>query len=140
MALGTHQAMTQFVDYRTFCVMADALESIRHQILALAKRVSARVSESTPEHPCRWRPNTVKHPESGYSFTNKSAWEFVVELLESNHPIEEVTLKQPPGRKGYVMFVELGHVRPLYIKLQLGTGAVIGRSFHYSETEGESHE
>jgi hypothetical protein len=70
---------------------------------------------------------------SGEAFTDAGAWEFVVMLLESGHPTEVVELKQPPGRKGYVMKVDGAAGQPkIYIKLQLGSGRVLGRSFHES--------
>ncbi len=40
----------------------------------------------------------------------------------------------PRGSKGYVMKIDLGLGLPkLYVKLQLVSKKVIGRSFHYSE-------
>ena len=60
------------------------------------------------------------------------AWEFIADLLESGHPIEEVELHSPPGRKGYVMLVDAQQSQAIYIKLQMGSGKIIGRSFHYS--------
>ena len=46
--------------------------------------------------------------------------------------IWELELEKPPGRRGYVMEVSCG-ARRIYIKLELGAGIIIGRSFHYSE-------
>ena len=67
-------------------------------------------------------------------FTTNGAWQFIEEKLADGHPLEEVILDTPPGKKGYVMKIELGpNQRKLYIKVQLGCGAVIARSFHYSE-------
>ena len=38
------------------------------------------------------------------------------------------------ANKGYVMKIDLNPGRPLlYVKLELGSGEVIGRSFHESE-------
>lgn len=55
--------------------------------------------------------------------------------LENGHPVEVIQLDRPPGRSGYVMHVSLGPGQsPLYVKLQLGAGIVIGRSFHYSDS------
>jgi hypothetical protein len=45
-----------------------------------------------------------------------------------------VLLDNPPGRTGYVLKIALfGAPRLIYVKLQLGSGNVIGRSFHYSD-------
>lgn len=39
-----------------------------------------------------------------------------------------------PGGTGYVMEIELEAGKPmLYVKLELGSGRIFGRSFHYSE-------
>ena len=48
--------------------------------------------------------------------------------------MEVIELNKPRGRLGYVMLIDLGRDVPrLYVKLQLGAGVVIGRSFHYSD-------
>ena len=66
-------------------------------------------------------------------FTDTGAWELITDRLKAGHPLEEVELHKPPGRKGYVMEIDLDADRPIYVKLELGSGQVIGRSFHYSE-------
>jgi hypothetical protein len=69
-------------------------------------------------------------------FTERGAWEFVAELLEAGHPLKEVDLKKPVGKKGYELLASGGKGRPeIYMKLQLGSGRVIGRSFHYSKQD-----
>ena len=67
-------------------------------------------------------------------FTDAAAWELIAAKLEEGHPVKVVSLRKPPGRKGYVMNISLSSDDPpVYVKLQLGSGKVIGRSFHYSE-------
>jgi hypothetical protein len=84
--------------------------------------------------PSDWRPQQIHDPRSGQCFTPSGAWEFINECLDAGQKLQEIILEQPEGKKGYVMKVNVGPGRPLlYIKLQLGSGAVIGRSFHYSE-------
>ena len=69
-------------------------------------------------------------------FDDHAAWELIASRLEGGHEVETVALDQPRGRKGYVMKIDLNPGRPrLYVKLQLGSGEVIGRSFHESERE-----
>ena len=75
-------------------------------------------------------------PEGGFSpyFTDGAAWELVADKLDAGHDVEVVELRKPRGAKGYVMHIRLGPDEPLlYVKLQLGRGKVIGRSFHYSD-------
>lgn len=109
--------------------------SIRHQLALLACRKSSR-RVGWPRH---WAPTSVRapHGQHGETFTEAGAWEFIATLLDSEHPIEEITLREPPGKTGYVLHVSLPNDRPLYIKLELGSGTVIGRSFHYSILEQE---
>jgi len=66
-------------------------------------------------------------------FTEAGAWEFVAEAIEAGHAMEELTLDKPPGATAYVLIIaQPSDVPPIYVKLQLGSGCVIGRSFHYS--------
>lgn len=106
------------------------LEAIRHQLLALFSRKYGW--EITRPH--RWRPLTVKDPSSGEYFTEAGARAFVVQLLELEHPIEVTRMHTAPGRTGYVMKVRGWTGEPdIYIKLQLGSGKIICRSFHPSD-------
>ena len=104
------------------------MDAIRHQLIVLAKRRSCRVLG----WPRDWRPTQVLNPKDGRPFTPVGAWEYIVELLEQQVPIEPKTLDAPElGKTAYIIKSPLG-TRTLYIKLQLGSGCVIGRSFHYS--------
>lgn len=80
----------------------------------------------------------MRNPEGTLNpyFTDTTAWEFIASRLESGHPVETVTLRQPPGATAYVMKIHVEVGQPeIYIKLQLGSGQIIGRSFHYSRPE-----
>jgi hypothetical protein len=75
-------------------------------------------------------------------FTPEGAWEYIGRLLEGGVEVETKILDPPEeGQTAYVINVAHGE-RMLYVKLQLGTGCVIGRSFHYSEHNevGSPHE
>ena len=111
-------------------------DAIRSQLALLARRPYARKTAFTASVPTDWRPQQVRNPsgELDEYFTDAAAWELIAAKLEQGHPMEEVTLRKPPGRTGYVMKFRLaGDDRLVYVKLQLGSGTVIGRSFHYSE-------
>lgn len=113
-------------------------DSTRHQLVVLARRSNARVTEFSPARPTDWRPGEVRDPAGTLwlYFTRTSAWELIADLLEGGHDVETVELRKPPGAKGYVMKIDLeSNKPPLYVKLQLGSGKIIGRSFHYSEPE-----
>jgi hypothetical protein len=112
--------------------MPDDPNSIRHEAAVLARRKNTRVVQFSHDSPCDWRPQTVINPEDGQPFTEPAAWNFLADLLEGDEPLECVELRQPPGKKGYVLIPNLGG-RKVYIKFQLGSGRIIGRSFHYSQ-------
>ena len=108
----------------------------RRQLALLARSGRSRRTEFSSEAPTDWRPQTVRRPEGGFSpfFTDAAAWELIADKLEAGHEVEVVELRKPPGAKGYVMKIRLASTElPLYVKLQLGSGKVIGRSFHYSD-------
>ena len=109
---------------------------VRRELAVLCRRTWCR----TLGWPRDWRPHSVVNPndEDLQVFTETGAWEFVAELLDCGHPIETIDLDHPRGKKGYVLLANGGEGRPqIYIKLQLGSGRVLGRSFHYSEHTNE---
>ena len=112
------------------CIDAETI----NQLIVLARRRKARTSEFSESRPTDWRPQQVENPNSEFEkyFTDSAAWEFIADKLEEGHRVETVELRKPPGAKGYVMKFDLGVGNDLYVKLQLGSGVIIGRSFHYS--------
>jgi hypothetical protein len=114
--------------------MAFDEKSIRSQLALLARRPHARVRIFTRDVPIDWRPGTTRHPNSGECFTDAGAWEFIAESLDREAPaLEAILLHLPPGKTGYVLKVPGYEKRTIYIKLQLGAGTVIARSFHESD-------
>jgi len=120
-------------------VMEPDLGSVRHQLALLARRKRARVVGWARQWPSDWRPTQVINPANGRPFTPAGAWEYLATVLAErlDIPLQEVELEIPPGAKAYVLLIPLGD-RTLYVKLQLGSGQIIGRSFHYSHYEGSS--
>lgn len=108
----------------------------RNELAVLARRKSARITEFRRERPTDWRPSQVSNPDGLLDayYTDESAWELIASKIEEGQPIEMVELSRPPGRTGYVMLIELGSdaPAPVYVKLELGSGRIYGRSFHYS--------
>ncbi len=92
-------------------------------------------TEFSRSRPTDWRPGQVRNPQDllvGY-FTESAAWELIAERLEAGQDLEVVSLNRPPGKKAYVMLIDLEEASPpLYVKLELGAGKIYGRSFHYS--------
>lgn len=111
-------------------------ESIRHELVVLARRSRARSAEFTRDRPTDWRPAQVRNPDGVLDthFSDAAAWELIASKLEDGHPVEIVELQKPPGATGYVMKIDIEPGQPrLYVKIQLGSGKILGRSFHYSE-------
>lgn len=110
-------------------------DTIRHQISVLARQKKRRRSQFTRQEPTKWKPQTVRD-SNGEFFTDPGAWEFIAELVDSGHPLKEIELRLPPGKTAYVMKKRLDSSHPeIYIKVRLGAGVIIGRSFHYSSYE-----
>lgn len=110
------------------------LDEIRHQLLVLARRRRAHRTEWSKGMPTVWCPSQVVNPKCGEVFTEAAAWDYVASRLEAGEPLKEVPLEHPPGKKAFEMDIDLGQGgQRLYVKLQLGNGTIIGRSFHYSK-------
>ena len=114
--------------------------SVRYELAVLAERKNARVVEFSFDRPNDWHPERVRNPEGVLDeyFTEVAAWELITTKLREGHEVERIRLDQPPGKIGYVMKIELEQDAPiLYVKLELGSGQIFGRSFHYSKTASE---
>ena len=113
-------------------------EPTRHQLVVLARRKDARITDFSQDRPTDWRPGQVRNPAGllDTHFTDAAAWELIASRIEDGHALEIVPLDKPRGATGYVMKIALEPEQPeLYVKLQLASGKIIGRSFHYSKRE-----
>lgn len=116
--------------------MSDVPDHVRREAAILARRKKARVVQFSREAPIDWQPQTVINPQTGTVFTDAGAWEFIAEKLEdANQTARWVELRNPPGKKAIEIIVPHGG-RNIYIKVQLGSGKIKVRSFHYSKTAG----
>ena len=106
---------------------------MRRQLIALIQK-RRRTTQQTRERPARLGFHEIRHPESGYWLDRRTVWDVIVELLESNVPLEQVSLRKPPGTKGWVFKARLTRDGPLiYVKLQIVSGVTVAlRSFHRS--------
>jgi hypothetical protein len=68
-------------------------------------------------------------------FTDADAFEAIAAAFENEAlEIRIVTLRIPPGRTAYeILIPQPGGCAPIYAKVQLGSGQVLARSFHYSD-------
>jgi hypothetical protein len=109
------------------------LQGIRRDAAGRARRRSRRVVHFSRDCPSEWRPRSVVNPNTGEPFTDDSAWNFLADLLDTGAELSPVTLARPYGNndRGYVVMTALD-IKELYIKFQLGSCDIIGRSFHYS--------
>ena len=111
-------------------------DSIRRKLVSLARQPRRRETRFEKERPTRWNPRQVRNPEGGLPFTNPGAWDLIASKTENGHQVEIVELQKPKGATGYVMLIELEPEMPLlYVKLELKSDRIFGRSFHYS-TQG----
>ena len=107
-------------------------DDIRKQLVRLAGARRTRTSVFSAARPTHWEPANVRRPDTGEVFTPDGAWTFVADLLAQGVDIETIVLDKPPGRTGYVVVCDGWSGEKIYIKLELGSGMVVGRSFHVS--------
>ncbi len=73
-------------------------------------------------------------PDSGLPFTDAGAWDLIATRIEERQEVEVICLRRPEGAAAYVMKIFLEVNRPrLYVKVELLSGRIWGRSFHYSD-------
>lgn len=114
--------------------MPPDLDSVRKELVQLLADPRKRLAGGAAKLGHRWHPYAVTDPLDGTPFSPNGAWEFCRDLLQRDHPLEAIELKQPKGAWGYVMRIDLRDDNPqLYIKLQIHGQTVIGRSFHYDD-------
>ena len=113
--------------------MAKVSADVLKQLLTLAKQETKRKID----WPNDWRPYEVNNPEAGQTFTNESAWDFVIRMLEEGADCKMVTQKKPAGAVAFVFGATLADGWKLYVKLRVNKnrGMIFGRSFHYDEKQ-----
>jgi hypothetical protein len=104
---------------------------VRAELLRLARYSATRRQSWSPEMPCDWSPTAIENPQTGIPVTDESAWNLICDLLQGNHPFEEIQLQKPPDAVAYATTIQMAPDSPaIYIKIQLRHGLIWGRSFH----------
>jgi hypothetical protein len=116
--------------------MADATDQDRAQLSERASSRRTRTSAFSPRAPTKWHPTSLLHPATGEPFTEDNCWSFVAEAIDAGAPIEVIELKRPAGKRGFVLKLAGHEGVTIYVKLQLLSEAVLGRSFHESRAAG----
>jgi hypothetical protein len=108
-------------------------DAVRRELEKLCRGRRTRMHSFSPTMPTHWSPQHVRRPDSGEAFSDDSAWTFIADLLGCGHEIEVIILDKPPGKTGYVLKCDGHDGEKIYMKIMMGSGKVIGRSFHVSE-------
>ena len=108
---------------------------VRHQLIRLIRARRLKYG-APPKRPARIRYHQVVNPASGLPLTRSGMWHVIDQALDSGVRLGPVTLRQPPGERGWTFKFRLASAEPLvYVKLQIIGSNVVLRSFHYSEDD-----
>lgn len=110
--------------------MTEVPDNIRQELIRLCSESRSRKSIFSREAPTHWAPWQLVDPNTAQVFTIEGAWAFIREQLVDGCALAIVELEKPPGKKGYWFHCFDANGTRIYVKLQLGSGVVIGRSFH----------
>lgn len=114
-------------------------KEIRRRLATFASSRRTRTREFTRDRPCDWQATGLTDPRSNVPFTDDGAWEYIAEHIIADVEIEVIELEHPPGKRGYVMKLPSANSSIfIYVKLQLGSNCVFGRSFHLDYTPQKS--
>ncbi len=113
--------------------MTGPSNEIRNQLALLCRR--GRNRKVALNLPCDWHPMTVHNERTGMPYTEAEAFEAIADALDDLRiEVTVVTLRIPPGRTAYELLIPQSKgCAPIYAKVQLGSGQVLARSFHYSD-------
>jgi hypothetical protein len=120
--------------------MVDASDQDRAQLSKRASSRKTRRSTFSPHAPTKWHPTSLLHPDTGEPFTEDKCWAFVAAAIDAGEAIEVMELKKPAGKRGFVMKLAGHEQTTIYVKLQLLSDKVLGRSFHESRGPGDEDE
>ena len=111
----------------------DEHSGIRRQLIRLIRARRLRYG-APPKRPVRILYHQIVNPESGLPLTRSGMWHVIDRALDSGVPLAPVTLRQPPGERGWTFKFPLASAESLvYVKLQIIGSHLVLRSFHYSE-------
>lgn len=110
--------------------MVNVSDNIRQELLRLCKESRSRTSVFSRKAPTHWVPWELYDPQTGEAFTADGAWVFIERALADGCLLQSIELDRPKGKTGYWFHGEDARGTRIYIKLQLGSGMIIGRSFH----------
>ena len=111
---------------------SELLRALTEQLAGLAGDPATRVVGHPPTDPAKWYPTTIIDPRSGKPFTDAGAWDFVAEMLVGDNRVNIQSFDTPPNETAYTMNIPTT-AGIIYIKVRMGKGRIIGRSFHYSD-------
>jgi hypothetical protein len=89
-----------------------------------------RIVEFSRSAPVHWNVFEAIDPETAEPYTEDAAWNRIAAEIAGGCAVNAIVLDKPPGKTGYVLHFTDGVGERIYVKLQLGSGKVIGRSFH----------
>lgn len=113
---------------------APSRELIR-QIGERCKSQKTRGFSEFPGAPHDWKPDEVRHPETGERFNTMTAWAFMGQQFVEGAAVKLIILRKPPGQKAYELIVDGYGGAEIYMKVQMGPRKVIARSFHNSTVQ-----
>jgi hypothetical protein len=110
------------------------LSETRKELARLARQPILREIPFGTESPTKWWFGKVIDPRTGKLFTSPGAWDFVAETAEDGRiKIKEKDQNRPPGCTAYQWVVDSKLGKKIFIKVILGKGKILGRSFHYNK-------
>lgn len=105
-------------------------ENIRRELVRLCSSDRTRRAEFSRSLPTHWSPTEGYDSATKEPFTRGGAWEAVCRQLAAGCALNAIELDIPKGKTGYWFHFHDARGTRIYVKLQIGSGVVFGRSFH----------
>lgn len=111
------------------------VEAVRGALALLCRNPDTRITGRALDAPNRWRPYSVRHPETGLFFTDAGAWDFIADALQARAAVTCLPPTAAMPDHAYYLIEGNAFDRRIYMKIAIRPPLrkVIGLSFHYED-------
>ena len=111
------------------------VEAVRPALRTLCLDRSSRINGRNADSANRWRPFTVREPDTQMLFTDEGAWEFIADCLRDGCPVECMPPTPAFPDFAYYMVKAVRGDKKIYMKIAIRPPVriIVGVSFHYED-------
>ena len=111
------------------------VEVVRGALVLLCRNPDMRITGRALDTANRWKPYSVRHPQTDMVFTDAGAWEYIADMIQEGSRLTCLppTVQMPDH--AYYLIEGRAEGRRIYMKVAIRPPLrkIIGLSFHYED-------